>query len=110
MPSCGPLRSATPCGLRGLRRAVSVHGYAWDAIVESGACPGRDARSARARAFDPRRGDISMAWSREFNQFKSILGVNTKVRGAAGAAGAQGLNMCKVLICDRIQLQDSYSE
>ena len=61
-------------------------------------------------ACDPRRGDISMAWSREFNQFKSILGVNTKVRGAAGAAGAQGLNMCKVLICDRIQLQDSYSE
>ena len=30
-----------------LRRAVSVHGHAWDAIVSSGACPGRDSRSLR---------------------------------------------------------------
>ena len=28
-----------------LRRAVSVHGHAWDAIAASGACPGRDSRS-----------------------------------------------------------------
>ena len=30
-----------------LRRAVSVHGRAWDAIVVSGACPGRGVRTLR---------------------------------------------------------------
>ena len=30
-----------------LRRAVSVHGRAWDCIVASGACPGRNARTLR---------------------------------------------------------------
>ena len=30
-----------------LRRAVNVHGRAWDAIVASGACPGRSARTLR---------------------------------------------------------------
>ena len=30
-----------------LRRAVSVHGRAWDVIVASGACPGRGARTLR---------------------------------------------------------------
>ena len=28
-----------------LQRAVSVHGRAWDVIVASGVCPGRDART-----------------------------------------------------------------
>ena len=30
-----------------MRRAVSVHGRAWDAIVASGACPGRGVRTLR---------------------------------------------------------------
>ena len=41
----------TPAEKTALRRAVSVHGRAWDVISASGACPGRGARALR-RGWD----------------------------------------------------------